>query len=98
MTTTSANYKYEYEILHFTSIRPGMTYVILGENDYEAIALANVHVTVKSAIDGREIDDWKELRYVIVDCLGEPDVTYRENPSYGGVHNYEKRGSREEIC
>lgn len=84
MTTTSENYKYNYEILDLVHIDSGLS-IRMDSNFCEVIALANVRIIMKSAIDDTETSVWRELRYVIIDDSGEPSVSYKENPLYGGV-------------
>lgn len=85
MTTTSSNYKYSYTILHLAGlVNPGIS-ILLNGCYYEALAIANVRILMKSAVDGRLVYSWNELRFVISDSLGEPDISYKENPLYGGV-------------
>lgn len=88
MTTTTTSYLYEYKILHLTDLHCDGICVMIEKYSHPVIALAHVGITMKSAIDGREVDSWNELRYVIAGKNGEPDISYKENPSYGGVKDY----------
>ena len=87
MTTLASRYTKKYEIITMLKLPPDMHVFVVtkykeASRAVKAIALAKVIITHIDTYRKETIEEWTELRYVVLNENNEPDVSYLEDHNF----------------